>query len=366
MRVFGRYDTPKTAIPTPVRRGVKTWRTASGVAVVRVHYSADPEKDNERWLQQQLLGYVGGMGGRDWRREMEIDFEAYDGDPVYPMFSPEDCVKDVAYERHLELWVGIDVGYRHPAVTFWQFEPRTSQLRALREFYPTEDPEECPGMSTTTLGREILRIIRTEFPQAFTNGLRFFIDPAAGQHKETSDESSIEQLAMLGIACESDKIGRKSRVTVLRNFVERPGHLLVHPSCRLLTKALAGAYRYPKANAQGVGPKDPEMPDTSGKVQSEPYIHIMDSMEYVAACMLMEYGPTPKPIKKPGTETNYGDSLPDEDTMASVYSQLQFEMRQKTDSWDDDDDVDGRYNDPLDPDNIFEETEHEWSAERRW
>lgn len=288
-----RFKLPQTSFPEPIIPGVRGWRTDEGWLVLRLHYSADPERADESWIAEQLQGYRGGKEGRDWRREMEIDFTAYKGEPVYTGFDPEDSVKETLYRPELPLWRGWDFGYRHPAVVFAQLWPATAEapngvLALLHEIYPTLDRESMPGIKTADLARLVLDETERLFPETKdpTEGrgvVLDFADPAGNQTKETSDFSSIEILTQYGIHPEWARVGRKNRIDRLRRFVEVPGAFRVNPHCALAIKALSAAYRYPEERA---GSADRDMPDLGKKVQEEPYIHVMDALEYVAACNL--------------------------------------------------------------------------------
>ena len=66
------------------------WRLASGsIPVLRVHYSADPDKRpgtvlGERWREGALQRYPGGLRSPRWRQEMEIEYRAFGGLKVFP------------------------------------------------------------------------------------------------------------------------------------------------------------------------------------------------------------------------------------------------------------------------------------------
>lgn len=285
-----RLKIPKTRLPEPVMPGIRGWRTPDGWLVVRVHYTADPDRDDE-WVKEFSKGYRGGTKGRDWQRELEIDFGAYLGDPVYPDFQGFSSIREVNYNPHLPLWRGWDFGYRNPGVVFAQLWPDDT-LVTLAELFPTLDKSELPGLNTADLARMVLAETDRLFPGAQddteTAGVLDYCDPAGVQTKETSDFSSVEHLNTFGINPEWSVIGKKNRVEYLRNYVEERHEdgspkFLIHPRCTLTIKALEGGYHYPDENKGGV---DRDMPDTSKGEQAKPYIHLMDAMEYIAACEL--------------------------------------------------------------------------------
>jgi len=264
--------------------GIKGWQTADHWTVIRVHYTADPEVD-EQWVKDRSLGYRGGMEGRDWQREMEIDFSSYAGEPVYPRFTTA-SVKPTAYDPDLELWRGWDFGFRHPAVVFVQYDPKRDRLAFLHELYPTLNSNDVPGVNTQSLVAMVKDATRRYFPEV-TEGkspVRDFVDPAGNQHKETSDYSSIEIMGQHGIVPEWAVLGRKNRINYARHWVEEgPDRFVVNPHCHLMVKALSAAYRYPEV---AKGSVDRDMPDLSKRVQAEPYIHIIDAFEYIVANVL--------------------------------------------------------------------------------
>lgn len=283
------FHLPKTRIPEPLMKGIRGHRTSDGYLVLRLHYSADPEADEE-WKQERVQGYRGGFEGRDWQREMEIDFGSFAGLPVYPAFD-QASIKPVKYNPFLPLWRGWDFGYRNPAVTFMQlWEDDT--LVFLHEIFPTLDKEKVPGIKTADLCQIVLEETARLFPSATdlneSAGVFDFCDPSGNQKKETSDLSSVEIMQQYGIDPEWSQVGRKNRVERARRYVEgkhaddKP-KFLINPHCKLGIKAFSSAYRYPEDTTGGA---DREMPDVSRKVQQEPYIHIMDSFEYVVAVNL--------------------------------------------------------------------------------
>lgn len=72
-------------------KGMRSWKTPSGVDVLEVHYSADPAKDPDRrgeeWVEEAVKGYVGGLDSTGWQTEMEINYGAGGGDPLFPFIS---------------------------------------------------------------------------------------------------------------------------------------------------------------------------------------------------------------------------------------------------------------------------------------
>lgn len=285
------FRLPTTRIPEPIMKGVRGWRTTDGYLVLRLHYTCDPERATDEWIEETSQGYRGGIEGSDWQREMEIDFGSYAGRPVYPRFDKTHSVKATKYNPYLPLWRGWDFGYRNPAVVFLQLWPDDT-LVYLHELFPTLDKEQVPGISTSDLAALTIQETERLFPGAGNSnesaGVYDFCDPAGNAKKETSDFSSVEILQQFGMEPEFAAVGRKNRIEYSRVYVEGKHEngtprFLINPHCNLGIEAFSAAYRYPD---EAQGSADREMPDLSKKVQSEPYIHLMDAYEYVVAANL--------------------------------------------------------------------------------
>lgn len=70
-------------------RGVEEYATRDGLRVMRLHYSADPDKNTEteggrEWLERMKKGWPGGLKGTKWQQEMEINFKIVGGSRVFP------------------------------------------------------------------------------------------------------------------------------------------------------------------------------------------------------------------------------------------------------------------------------------------
>lgn len=114
-------------------RGLRSWLTPSGVWCLEVHYTADPAKDPERdgaaWIEEAVKGYVGGFESSGWKTEMEIDYSAGGGDPVFAFLSgPQHPVFSQTVEvdraiNTMKIYAGYDYGARNPSsFQVWGFD----------------------------------------------------------------------------------------------------------------------------------------------------------------------------------------------------------------------------------------------------
>ncbi|MCJ7823505.1 MAG: hypothetical protein MUP44_01250, partial [Anaerolineales bacterium] len=126
-------------------RGMRTWETASGFQVLELHYTADPEKDPDRfgeaWVEEAAKGYPGGMASSGWRTEMEIDYEAGGGEKVFPFLTQSlspvfvDSIDPAWAMARMNVFAGYDYGTNNPsAFIVWGIDEQAN-LHALWELY---------------------------------------------------------------------------------------------------------------------------------------------------------------------------------------------------------------------------------------
>jgi len=109
-------------------------RTAQGYPVIRVHYSADPEK-NAAWVAREKPKYTETW----WQQEMEINAHARSGQRVYPEFE-----RDVHVVKHEDIpkrgcrYMAIDPHPRTPHAMLWVLIDKWSDWYFYRELWPSK------------------------------------------------------------------------------------------------------------------------------------------------------------------------------------------------------------------------------------
>jgi hypothetical protein len=103
-------------------KGVSTRITSIGYNVMRLHYSADPDKDpatetGRRWLEHAKTG----MSDARWRKEFEIDYGALGGQRVFPEFEETTHVVDLFRMEPdaWTIWMACDPHPRTPHAFLW-------------------------------------------------------------------------------------------------------------------------------------------------------------------------------------------------------------------------------------------------------
>ena len=105
-----------------VLRGIENYVTSDSMRVMRLHYSADPDKNSEteigrKWLTSMKKGFPGGMSGTKWQQEMEINFQIYGGRKVYPDWlerQPHVAVEPFNVPEDWPIYAGYDYGTSNP------------------------------------------------------------------------------------------------------------------------------------------------------------------------------------------------------------------------------------------------------------
>ena len=125
-------------------RGIRHRATSRRFHVLEIHYTSDPAKDPDRegsdWVQQ-AAAEAGGFDSWKWRTEMEIDYSARGGDPVFPFMQamPNPIFRHVPpmaeIEAEMRLYAGYDFGTRNEsAFIVWGIDKK-GRAWALWELY---------------------------------------------------------------------------------------------------------------------------------------------------------------------------------------------------------------------------------------
>lgn len=107
-------------------KGLTIKKNRAGITVIRLHYSADPDKDpdtekGKEWFDRAIQMYPGGVNSLGWRREMEIDPNAGVGELVFPEFAEKE--REILCDPFLvdgkyRLYGGMDWGARNPVAFY--------------------------------------------------------------------------------------------------------------------------------------------------------------------------------------------------------------------------------------------------------
>ena len=144
-------------------KGMISYKTNAGTWVLEVSYKADPKKDPERdgaeWYKKAVLkdGYEGRYDSEGWATEMEVNYKAGGGHPVFPQvristpifidaFKPQEIMHDHRF------FAGYDFGGTNPsAFEVIAVNERGQRFAVWEEYGPclnmarhVEDMKRCP------------------------------------------------------------------------------------------------------------------------------------------------------------------------------------------------------------------------------
>lgn len=240
--------------------GMEYRKTAHGVHVLSVHYTADPDKDpvmpqGREWIANEKRG----MSKNKWRKEYEIDYTAFSGQPVIGDYDESVHVQPVEYDPNYPLHLFVDFG-KNCFCGFGQFVPiegtSHQQARILDEIYLEKS-------NTLELIEETIKLLKEKYPDCYNDGfpkVEGSCDPAGHQERETtadtSRNSSIKLFAEYGIFLTAQKYGVQESVdfvdTLFSRQYETPNGLVaavvVAPHCEYMRAVFGGGWRYPEGD----------------------------------------------------------------------------------------------------------------------
>lgn len=118
------------------RQGVSLKRNAKGVPILRLHYTADPEKRSAEWKEKYKATFASDAM---WRQEMEIEYDATAGQRVYPEF--ERAVHVIPQNQippRLTRFCSIDPHPRTPHAVIWVGISKWGDWYVYRELWPSK------------------------------------------------------------------------------------------------------------------------------------------------------------------------------------------------------------------------------------
>lgn len=259
-------------------QGIQEWDTKEGIHVLRVHYTADPEKRSKEWKENQKAG----MREADWNQEYEIDFDVPIGKPFYPEFRAEFHVaeKEITPNQSQPVGGGWDFGLT-PATVHVQVSPK-GQIVVL---HPEIQSWDAGVLRHGSVVQSARKVFFPECKQYFDYG-----DPAGSSRVQTDERTCFRLLSdEYQIHVLPGPVNRPEREEPFRDLLTRTTPqgqpmFIIDPRCHWLIAALNGGYCHKQ-----VGDLYIDEPDKNE------YSHIVDALLYVVARILKK----PEKRKKP-------------------------------------------------------------------
>lgn len=294
-------------------RGLTTTTNPMGFRAIRLHYTADPQKDPlhsdpevaERageWLDAQRKIYP---DPNDWDQEMEVSFWVSKGRRVYPQFRHEIHCRSITLSDRRLMYRAWDFGWHTPVCLVGQSDGK-DRLLIGREIVGREQ-------TTFDFAKDVVRRCAEWYPYSAA-GYEDFCDPAGQQVKsienERNERRDIDILVGLGIHPRyewgwSRKDGRTlvHRLLSLRTD-HTPGLYVDAERCPLTAQAFLGRYVYPQTR-DGKTAEDPDD-------KTHPWADVMAAVRYLVTGLHKKIGlqhfriGSAPPPPTPPTHVGYG------------------------------------------------------------
>lgn len=266
---YGEFGIPMTT-PLPLPDiGVQKWTTKDGIDVLRVHYTADPDKRSAEWIEREKQG----MTEAQWEQEMEINFNVPKGKAWYPEFRMDFHVASTEIEPipGKPVLRGWDFGLT-PA-TLWAQVSAKGQLLIQVELQSWDSGILAHG-----------KPVVSESFAFYGEGVRYrdVGDPAGNTRAQTDEKTCYEILRTeYGIYVTPGPVSDVARWESVRKLLttttpDGKPMLLIDPRCAWLIAALSGGYRR-RQYSNGAYSNEPIKDD---------YSHIADCLGYLAAMVV--------------------------------------------------------------------------------
>jgi hypothetical protein len=270
-------------IQTPIGTvvlGVKLGDCANGARYMRIHYTADPSKNGEYIQREKHKTPL-----REWNREMEMDENVYDGEPVYadyyddrhcPTFDELDLKTEFFPHQNKCSYIGgWDCGQTlNPAFVLYRITPGR-QVQGLIEVVPPA-PESMQAFAPRVI-QAISRILPGDWDEVYHVADQTVIQRSGVDGRNAAQEARRHGLILHPAT--NQWAPRLSAVTwALTDMIDdvTPRYLISGAGMPILRAGFQGAYKYedsPAGDAMGPG-RIVKMPLKNS------YSHVHDANQY--------------------------------------------------------------------------------------
>jgi hypothetical protein len=257
-------------------KGMTAETLPSGIRFVRLHYSADPAKD-QVWAEQERKKEA---DPRNWDTQMEMRRIVTDGYPVFPRFNEKQHVPVEGYDRHFRLddspclyLGGWDAGQTlNPAFVLLEWRTNPVRVRALLEVVS------IGGEDMDQFAPRVKETVDHIYPGLLPK-VTHYADPTITTRSGSTGQTAQQIAKRYGfelIASTNDWTSRSTAVSHI--LAQEELFELCRHGCPTLYRGFLGQYRYmvSKSGDQvGAGVK------LMSPVKNA-YSHIQDGLQYPA------------------------------------------------------------------------------------
>ena len=272
--------------------GIELWENPKNkFTVFQLHYTADPAKRVKEFKDT----IKGSMPVRQYQMEYELNWESWEGLPVFPDWdiTRHGSKETIAPILGLPLLLGFDFGLT-PAAIICQLQGDT--LVALKELTAV-------NMGADRFSDIVLKEIRREYTQwgDLKKQWRTFIDPSGFFRKDTDEVTCAKILNEKGFECIPGAITWEERRTSVEHYLTRftreGSCFKVNLSqCPMLVRGFGGGYRYNEKNI--------EIEPAKVRPLKNEYSHIADALQGITSTITKLRHTTGRRVPMP----DYGNS----------------------------------------------------------
>lgn len=249
-------------------------RTHNGIKVVRLHYTADPDKCTPEWKEKAKVG----KRPRDWEREYEINWHIASGLPVYSdIFNREFHVakEELLAYPSLKIFRSYDFGLT-PACVWSQIDPNGC-LNILADHVVWNGRGDMKQMGMERFILDVIRLSNEWFPDAdFTD----YADPAGSQKAQTDEKTCFQIMRQAGVypipGAVTWTARKASMVNILQKTIAGQPAMRISPNATMIIEGMEGAYKYEEIGDTG------RYRET---VEKNAWSHPMNALEYAVSML---------------------------------------------------------------------------------
>lgn len=257
---------PKGEVHSP-GTGIKSWiNPKNRFLIFELHYTADPDKRADLYKES----IKNSMPHMEYMREYELQWDTFEGMPVYPEFSKMHITMTRPVpDPGLPMIICFDFGLTPAAVIMQLQEDR---LFVFKEIIET-------NMGTVRFAERVKRIIQQDF-RTFSDLKKdwlCFIDPSGNFRKDTDENTCAKILAESGFSPIPGALTWEERRHAVVGFLrgmtkDGPAIQIYEPGCPTLIEGFQGGYRF--------SDKASEIEPTKLRPVKDSYSHVHDALQY--------------------------------------------------------------------------------------
>lgn len=276
-------------------RGIRIWKNPKNrFLVFELHYTADPQKDNEEYREtiKNSLPIV------DYLREYELHWDTFQGMPVYPEFSKIHITNEKPIPQPgLPMLLGFDFGLT-PAAVVAQLQEEV--LVVFHEFIEI-------NMGADRFSDKVMQELRLRYPtfSDFKENWRTYIDPSGVFRKDTDETTCAQILNAKGFRCIPGPVTWEQRRHGVLHWLRglssegTPCFQIYAGGCPMLVKGFEGGYRFTEKAA--------EVEPLKLRPIKDQFSHPHDALQYLCAGVRALQRKVTKAIPRPYYSINRED-----------------------------------------------------------